>query len=173
MRAEKQLLLDEIQEKLEHSKALVLTSYQKLEPNTAANLRDALRKQGGGLEVVRKRILAKAAAASGFALDLDILQGHIAVFFIDEDPVTVTKTIFDFSKEHVDTLTVLGGRFEGRFCSATDVEQISKLPTKDEMRAQFLGLLEAPMSQTLATFEALLSSVMHCLENKSQESAST
>ena len=41
-----------------------------------------------------------------------------------------------------------------------------KLPAKDEMRAQLLGLFEAPMSQTLSTMESLLTSVMHCLENK-------
>ena len=53
------------------------------------------------------------------------------------------------------------------FCSASDVEQISKLPSKEEMRAQFLGTLEAPLSQTLGVIEALLTTVMHCLENKS------
>lgn len=173
MRAEKQLLLDEIREKIDHSKALVLTSYKKLEPNLTAGLRDTLRQQGGGLEVVRKRILAKAAKASGLVVDMDTLQGHIAVFFSGEDPVVTTKTIFDFSKANEDILTILGGCFEGQLCSASDVEQIAKLPGKDEMRAQFLGTLEAPMSQALATVEALLSSVMHCLENKSQESAST
>ena len=35
-------------------------------------------------------------------------------------------------------------------------KQISKLPGKDEMRAQFLGLLEAPMAQTLAVMEAVI-----------------
>jgi large subunit ribosomal protein L10 len=53
-------------------------------------------------------------------------------------------------------------------CSASDVEQISKLPGKDEMRSQFLGTLEAPLAQTLSVLEALLTSVMYCLENKSQ-----
>ena len=45
---------------------------------------------------------------------------------------------------------------------------MSKLPSKDEMRAQFLGTLEAPMAQTLAVMDALLTSVVHCLNNKVQ-----
>ena len=169
MRAEKQLLLDEIKEKIDQSKAMVLASYQKLSPNTTAGFRDSLRKIGGGLEVVRKRVLIKAAEASGVQLDPDILEGHIAVIFADEDPVATTKLIFAFSKENEDTLKVLGGRLEGQLCTGADIEMISMLPGKDEMRAQFLGLLEAPMSQTLAVVEALLSSVMHCLENKAQK----
>ncbi len=171
MRAEKQFLLDEVQEKLDSAKALVLTSYQKLRPNTVAGLRDTLRKQGGELEVVRKRILLKAMQARGLSFNADALEGHIALFLINEDPVVTTKVIFEFSKEHEDLLTVLGGKFEGQICSAGDVERISKLPGRDEMRAQFLGLLEAPMSQTLATVEALLCSAIHCLEEKSAKNS--
>lgn len=169
MRADKQLLLDEIRENIDNAKALVLMSYQKLEPNATAAFRDNLRKQGAGLEVVRKRVLAKAAQASGLGIDIDAFEGHIALVYASEDPVAATKTVFDFSKENDDILKILGGKFEGQLCSAADVEKIAKLPGKDEMRAQFLGLLEAPMSQTLAVVEALLTSVLHCLENKSQE----
>ena len=53
MRPEKQLLLDEIKDKISASKALVLASYQKLEPNLAAKFRMNISKTGGSLEVVR------------------------------------------------------------------------------------------------------------------------
>ncbi|MBY0530029.1 MAG: 50S ribosomal protein L10 [Rhabdochlamydiaceae bacterium] len=172
MRAEKQFLLDEIKDKMTRSKALVLTSYKRLQPNVVAGFRSTLSQLGGSLEVVRKRVLLKAAQVAGVTIDADLLEGHIAVIFADEDPVQTTKAIYQFCKENEEILRVLGGRFEGAVCSAQDVEQISKLPSKDEMRAQFLGTLEAPMSQTLAVMEALLSSVMHCLENKSQQSNS-
>lgn len=169
MREEKQLLLDEIKEKIDQSTAMVLTSYQQLSPNMTASFRETLRKQGGTLEVVRKRVLIKAAQAAGISLNVDELEGHIAVIFTQADPVTTTKLVFQFSKDNEDVLKVLGGQFEGQLVSGKDVEIISKMPGKDEMRAQFLGLLEAPMSQTLAVVEALLSTVMHCLENKSQQ----
>jgi len=170
MIAEKQLLLDEIKEKIDQSKALFLASYQKLSPNMTAGFRNTLRTQKASMEVVRKRILLKAAEAAGIQLDPSTLEGHIAVIFADDDPVATTKLIFSFSRENENTLKILGGLLEGKFCSGSDIELISQLPGKDEMRAQFLGLLEAPMSQTLAVVEALLSSVMHCLENKVQKS---
>jgi Ribosomal protein L10 len=169
MREEKQLLLDEIKDKIDQSTALVLTKYQKLDPNLAATFRESMSKAGGHFEVVKKRILVKAAAASGVVLDVNLLQGHIGVIFALEDPITVTKEVFQFAKDNEEVFEVLGGRFEGKLCSPQDVEQISKLPSKDEMRAQFLSVLEAPMAQTLSTMEALLTSVMHCLENKTQQ----
>lgn len=171
MRPEKQLLLNEIKEKIDGSKALFLTRYQRLNPNLASAFRMQVAKSGGSFEVVRKRILLKAAGESGIALQSGMLEGHIGVVFADVDPIEMTKVIYQFRKENEDVLEVLGGRFDGQLCSAKDVEQISQLPSKDEMRAQFLGTLEAPLSQTLAVVEALLTSVMHCLENKSQASS--
>ncbi len=168
MRKEKQLLLDEIQDKIGDAEALVWTSYQSLKPDLSADFRMQLLKAGGGFAVVKKRVLLKAAEAKGLALDEKTLGGHIGVAFAYEDPITMTKVVFDFAKENKDTLTVLGGQFEGRLCSPEDVKAISQLPSQDEMRAQFIGLLEAPMSQTLSVMEALLTSIMHCLENKSQ-----
>lgn len=172
MRPEKQFLLDEIQEKIVNAKALVFASYKKLEPNAVAGFRSNLAKVGGSLEVVRKRILIKAAQVAGVTLDKGLLEGHIAVFFADQDPVQTTKVIYQFSSENEDVLKVLCGQFEGAICSAQDVELISKLPNKDEMRAQLLGTLEAPLSQTLAVFEALMTSVIYCVENKCQQSNS-
>lgn len=169
MRQEKQLLLDEIKEKIDQSQALVVTRYQKLEPNLAAKFRMRILQSGGSFEVVKKRVLMKAAETCGFTLDRDMLDGHIGVVFADQDPLQTTKALFQFSKENEEVFTVLGGRFEGKLCTAQDVEMLAKLPSKDEMRAQFLGLLEAPMSQTLAVVEALLTSVIHCVENKSKE----
>ena len=79
-----------------------------------------------------------------------------------------TGLYFTFSKDNKDTLEILGGHFDGRLCTAADMKALSQLPSQEEMRSQFLGLLEAPMSQTLSVMEALLSSVVHCLENKSK-----
>ena len=169
MRPEKQLLLDEIKDKISASKALVLASYQKLEPNLAAKFRMNISKTGGSLEVVRKRILIKAAKEAGVSLDPDVLEGHIAIVFAEQDPIQTTKVIYQFCQENEEMLNVLGGQFEGKLCSAKDVELISRLPSQDEMRAQLLGLFEAPLAHMLGTVDALLTSVIFCLENKCQE----
>jgi large subunit ribosomal protein L10 len=172
MRPEKQLLLDEIKDKIDASQALVFARYQKLAPNLASKLRMDVAKTGGSLEVVRKTIFLKAAQIAGVSIDPEKLEGHIAVFFAEQDPVQTTKLIYQFCQDNESILQVIGGQFEGKMCSAQDMEQISKLPSQNEMRAQLLGLFEAPMAQMLSTVEALLTSVIHCLENKAQENNS-
>ena len=54
-------------------------------------------------------------------------------------------------------------------CTAADVEAIAKLPNLNEMRAQFLGLLEAPMAQNAQVVHAVLASVLYCLEEKGKQ----
>lgn len=173
MRIEKQLLLDEIKDKITGAKSIVFARYKALEPNRSFAFRSNLAKAGGSLEIVKKRILVKAAGAAHMALSADVLEGHIAVIFGQEDPVLMTKAIYQFSSENEGLLEVLGGHFEGVFCSSNDVELLSKLPGRDEMRSQFLATLEAPLSQTLAVMEALLTSVMYCLENQAEKTNSS
>jgi len=169
MRKEKQLLLDEIQGKMEGANALVLTRYQGLSPDLSFAFRSQISEAGGSFSIVKKRILMKAAEAEGISLDPEALQGHIGVVLAHDDPISATKAFFQFAKENEKVFEVIGGQFEGLFCTAKDVKAISQLPSQDEMRSQFLGLLEAPMSQTLSVMEALLTSILHCLENKAQE----
>lgn len=166
MRAEKQLLLDEIKEQISASPSFVVMSYEGLTANLASDFRDQVAKVGGDVEVLGKRMLLKAASEQGITLDEKQLVGHIGVVFVGEDAVEATKAVYQFSKDNGDILKVVAGRFDGQIYSPEDVKKLSKLPGKDEMRAQFLGLLEAPMSQTLSTMEALVSSVVYCLDNK-------
>ncbi len=168
MRPEKQLLLHELQEKIEGSQALFFTRYSRMHSNLTAQFRSLVLKTGGNFTAVRKRIFVKAAEKAGISVGKGDLEGHIGIVFAYADPVQMTKALFQFRKENQDTLQVLGGRFDGKPCSAKDVEHISMLPGMDEMRGQLLGTFEAPMSQTLAVFEALLCSVMYCVEQKAQ-----
>lgn len=169
MRQEKQLLLDSISDAIQNSSAFVLTSYEKIDANMTADFRSDFVKSGGELLAVKKRVFLKAAASCGVDIDPTKLNGHIALAIMGEDYVDTTKKLFDFCDSNKELMQVLAGHFDGKIVSAQDVEQISKLPSKDEMRAQLLSLFEAPMADTVSVMHSLLTSVMHCLENKSQQ----
>jgi len=169
MRREKQLLLDEIKDKIVESKAFILTRYINMKANSAWNFRGSIAKTGGDFEVVRKRVLVKAAQEAGITLDINNLEGHIGVVFPGSDAIETTKAVFQYGQGKEKSIEVLGAHLDGRLYLANDVETLSKLPGKNEMRAQLLGLFEAPMAQTLAVMEALLTSVIYCLDNKGKE----
>jgi len=169
MRKEKQLLLDEIKEQIASSQSLIVTQYHRIAPNLSWDFRSELKKSGGNYEVVKKRIFVKAAKEAGVDLPDESLQGHIGLVLADDDGIAATKTVFDFAKDNKGALDVLCGFYENKFYTKEQTEALSKLPSKDEMRAQLLGLFEAPMSQTLSVMQSLLTSVMYCLDNKVKE----
>lgn len=166
MRKEKQLLLNEVKEKVEKAPSFVITSYRGLNPNLGFDIRKVLCDAGSEFTVVKKRLFLKVAEEIGVQIDHRLLEGHIAIVSSGEDTVGMAKALYGFAKDHQEVFNVLGGYFDGKVCSATEVEQISKLPTKEEMQAMFLSTLEAPLSQTLGVFDAVLTSVIHCLNAK-------
>lgn len=169
MKIEKQYLLDEIKGQISGATAFVFTQYGKLSANRANEFRRTLQKHGGHFEVVKKRVLVKALEQAGHAIAVDDLTGHIGIVVATTDPLELTKAVLKFSEANESVLTAVGGYFEGILVGAADVARIATLPSRDQMRAELLGLMEAPMSQTLAVIEALLSSVPHCIQNKSQQ----
>lgn len=168
MRHEKQLLLEEIKEQIDRYDSFVIMRYLSLSANLANQFRREIAKAGGNVEIVRKRVLIKAAMAAGVQLDHDALLGHVGLVFAGNDPLEMTKTVIKFSQDNEKVVQVIGGRIDKQLYSAEDMDKLSKLPNKDGMRAQLLSVLEAPMSQTLAVMDAVLSSVVYCLDNKCQ-----
>jgi len=172
MRPEKQLLLDEIQGQIEGHDAFVIMNYTGLDANMVNQFRCQIAESGGEVEMVRKRILVKAASAAGIELDLEQLPGHVSLVFGGKDAVQTTKTVFQLKKETGKSVNVIGGHFEGKFYNSEEVETLSKLPGKNEMRAQLLSVFEAPQQQTVAIMDSLLCSILYCMENKSKEESS-
>jgi large subunit ribosomal protein L10 len=166
MREEKQLLLDEIKEKIEGSKGFVALNYQNFTSARAREFRDRMAEVGGEFEVVRKRVFIKAAESVGIQIDAKTLQGHVGIVFAHEDTTPVIKGSVKFGEDNDKAVTVLGGHIDGAVCTAEDVEAIAKLPNLQEMRAQLLAILEAPMAQTARVLHAVLASVLYCLEEK-------
>ena len=172
MRKEKELLKNEIKDKIENFESFVIMQYGALSANAANEFRRQIGKLGGEVEVARKRVLIKAAQDAGISLDHSSLQGHVGIVFFADDPIESTKAVIKFSQDRDKVIQVIGGRFDGRLYSGADVERLSTLPGKNEMRAQLLSVFEAPLSQTLAVIEALLTSVPHCLNNKAKQEGS-
>lgn len=169
MRADKQIFLDEIKDIIEGTDSIVLLSYSNIEANKAADFRKQMLEAEGEFRVVPKRLFVKAASEVGIAIDKEALKGHLGIVTTTADLIGVTKTLFQFAKESEDKIEILGGHVEGKQYSSSDMKALSRLPSQDQMRAEFLALLQAPMAQTLGVMDALLKSVIYCLDNKAKK----
>lgn len=158
MRAEKQLLLDEVKEKIDASKGFVIANYKGMSAQKARAFRDTVASANGDFEIVRKRVFAKAAEKIGIKLDADSLKGHVGILFAKEDAIALSKVAVEFSDKNDKTFELLGGMIDGAYCSGAEVQALASLPSLNELRGQFIG-----------TLQASLTSLLYCLEEKSKQ----
>ncbi|MCH9611710.1 MAG: 50S ribosomal protein L10 [Chlamydiia bacterium] len=165
------LLVNDIKEKIDADAGFAILDYTGLKSNQANDFRRHLNSVGGEVYVVKKRLLQKAAEQKGIALELSELEGHVAIAMSQDNFLDSLKAVFKYGKENEGVVKVLGAKFENENYNKAEAEALSKLPSLDEMRAQILGMLEAPMAQTLGVIEALLSSVISCVDQKSEKTS--
>ena len=166
MRKEKQLLLDEIKDKFSQFKDFVITSYDRLDPNTAADFRTSIINTGGCFSVVKKRIFLKATREAGIDIDQKMLTGHIGIIYSGNDLIATAKVIYEFKDKKTGLLDVLGGQFEGKPCLPSDLKELSALPSREQMRAQLLGVFEVPLSGLLSVIENAMTGVVSCMDQQ-------
>lgn len=156
MRAEKQLLLDEIKDKIDGSNGLFIIRYQRLNASRARLLRDVVSQAKGEFEVVKKRIFCKALAQSRFKFQVEQSEGDMAVLFAYEDPAQLSKAVLKYSDDNEKSLELLGAVIEGGLLDAQEALAFATLPSMNEMRSQIVGTLAAPLQEILALFEAFV-----------------
>lgn len=167
MRKEKQYLLDDLKQRIENSKGFLVTQYKNMSANGMTNFRGNIAEKGGDFEVIAKRVFLKAAEQNGIEFKKENLDGHIGIAFAHEDYITLVKEVHKYAKE-TENMQILSGFMEGKLYDQETIVKLSKLPSLDQMRSQFVGLIAAPMTQTLGVFHAILTSVLYALENKAK-----
>lgn len=166
MRAEKQLLLDEIEDKIEDFKSFIVARYDKLSAADTRAFRREMAKLGSEYEVVRKRIFLKATEKQGLEIDASLLEGHVGVVFSGEEPMETAKAIVNFGKECSGSFEMLAGHVDGKICDSEEMKLLAQMPSKNELRAQLLALLQAPMAQSVGIMNAVMRSLVTCMDNK-------
>lgn len=156
MRREKQMLLDEIKEKIENANGLIVARYKSLSGAKSRLLRDTVATANGEFEVVKKRIFSKAMKQSRYKCDVEHFTGDIGIFFAFDDAVALSKVALKYGDANNGAIELVGACVEGSWLSASEINVLAKLPGINEMRSQIVGTIAAPMQEILALFEAYL-----------------
>ena len=155
-RTEKTAVIDELAEDLGEAEAIFAVDYKGISVPQAAELRTKLRESDAQFKVVKNR-LAKLAAEKAGTEDIDdLLQGPIALTLIKGDAVVAAKTITTFSKEH-EVLEYRGGIMDGPRLDIESFQAIARLPGRDVLHGQLVGLAASPLTGLVAGMSNLIS----------------
>jgi large subunit ribosomal protein L10 len=106
-------------------------------------LRKAVREADGKARIV-KNTLARIAFKNN---DIDVEFEENNIFVWGEDQITLAKIITKHAKDHKDTFKIKGAVIEGEVKDAAYVEEVSKLPTKDELLGMVAFMMKAPIAK--------------------------
>jgi large subunit ribosomal protein L10 len=147
-REQKVELVTEMGEKLKAAKVAVLTRYQGFTVAQANQFRRELRSVGGECRVAKNTLAKRAFEGSAYQGTERWLEGQTALVMGYEDPIAVTKIVAKWADTVSEKFAIKGGLFEGEVLEPSAVVALSKIPSKDVLRAQLLAMMQAP-AQTL------------------------
>lgn len=161
---QKEALIAEVAEKIKGSKALVFANFKGVSVKNVTLIRQELRKSGSSWQVLKKTLLNLALKDAGVEVDARALEGQVGVAF-SQDEVAAAKVIADFQKANKDvTFAIEGGALGKKALSVAEVKALAKLPSQDELRAQLVGTLQAPIAGFVRTLSANLSGLVQVLK---------
>lgn len=132
------------------SQALFLTQYTGLSMKQIDELRSKVREAGGEFHVVKNTLGRVALEQIGMPVSEKQLEGSTAVVFAFRSAAEMAKVISEYANKS-EYVKVKGGYLDRRPIAANDVQALADLPPLPVMRAQLLGVLNAPASKLVRT----------------------
>jgi large subunit ribosomal protein L10 len=160
-------VLDETGDLITRSQAVVLTEYRGLTVPQMSDIRKKLRDADADFSVV-KNTLFKRAAGEDVAADAQLeatLNGPTAAVFALGDPVAAAKVVSDYIAANRNTpLKVKGGLISGKFYTPSQVEALSKVPSREVLISQMLGAFNSPIAGFVGTLNGIVSNFVYTLQ---------
>jgi large subunit ribosomal protein L10 len=167
-RAEKEEKVRGIAQRLQASKAAVLTDYRGLSVKDAAELRAALAEVDARFSIVKNTLTKLAVKEAGLEGLAEFVDGPTAIAFILGDPVAGAKRLVDEARR-LPVLEVRGGFAEGRILSADQIRQLASLESREVMLARIAGLGKVQLSRTAWILQALQAKFLLALRALSEK----
>jgi large subunit ribosomal protein L10 len=149
-REQKETMLAEYMEWLGKSKAVVLVEYSGLKMKDLDVIRAKARENGGEFHVVKNKLAKLALEKAGYSVPADYAEKSTAIGFAFNDPAGFTKALTETTKS-MEAVKVKGGFLDAKALSVSEVKSLASLPPLPVLRAQLLGVLQAPASKLVRT----------------------
>lgn len=152
-RTEKAQVVEELREAFANAKSIILASHTGIDVNTINELRSSFRQEQVEYRVVKNTLAKLAIAGTDMEPLGEYFVGPTAVAYSFEDAISPARIAKQFAKDH-DKYEIRAGYVDGSVFGAEGVVALAEMPTKPELQAKLLGLLQAVPSKFLRTLNA-------------------
>ncbi len=140
----KKAAVAEISGSIANAQTMVIAEYRGISVESMTKLRANARKESVYLHVLKNTLARRAVEGTSFAALADQMKGPL-VYAVSEDPVAAAKVLHQFSKTD-DKIVIKAGSYNGDLLDAAQVADLASIPSRDELLAKLLGVMQAPVS---------------------------
>lgn len=172
-RSAKEQAVEKLSNDLGRIKLAVMTDYRGLTVREVEELRDVLRKEGVSYRVTKNTLLRLAASNNPALSEIDpkTFNGPMALAMGFDDEVAPARVIFQYAKTH-DALEVVGAiTADGQVLTAAQVKALATLPTREQLIAQVVGTIAAPLTGFVGVMSGNVRSIINVLNALSEAKA--
>lgn len=144
MNPDKKIIVDQLLQRLENTPYLLLVDYTGLTMPQFNTIRKRLREVDAKFHVTKNSYIKAAGTEKNYPADIQKdLSGQTAIVFGDKDVCAAAKVIAGANKEFQKPV-IKSGVLDGTFLSASEVQGLADVGSKDNLLAKLLGVLNAP-----------------------------
>ena len=143
---QKKTEVKELAERMKEAKLILLTDYRGISVVDDTELRRDLRNANATCNVIKNNITRRALKECGVEGLDEALVGPTAVIMSNEDYLSASKTIYNFTKTH-DFYKIKGGVVDGKVMTADEIITLAKLPSREDLLSMLAGALLANISK--------------------------
>ena len=160
--AEKEQMTGEFANRFRAAEMAVLVGYQGITCADLTDLRKKLKPVNGKFAVVKNTLARRALSGTPGEGLKDLFSGPTAVIWTGEDPVGPAKILKEFAKGN-EKFSVKGGILGESIVDAKTIDALAALPSRNQLLANLLALINAPATRLLQTINAPASSLARLL----------
>jgi large subunit ribosomal protein L10 len=161
-KSQKDLDLAELTEKLKTAKSVVLAEYRGTTVKDIENFRKAMRAENVFAKVYKVTLLRKALEANGIDSSGIDYKAPVILAISEDEETTPARVVKAISKD-VKTIGVLSGILGHALVDKAQVLALADLPSKDQLRAQVVGTINAPISGFVNVLAGNVRSILNVL----------
>ncbi len=143
-----------LNQELGRAETAIVTSFSRLKASQAEELRKTVRSAGAKYRVVKNTLAGRAAKGTKVEQVLQGLTGVTSIAYTSGDPVALAKALAKYAKDNPE-ITFKAVVMEGRVLPANQVEALATMPSREEIMAKLLFLINAPAQRLVTAMNAV------------------
>ena len=156
----------ELTEKMSRMQAVIVADYRGITVEEITKVRNKIRPLGGEFIIAKNTLALIAAKATGFAAIEPALYGPTALCFAYTDAAAVAKAVKEVNAE-IKKLSFRGAMLGDTYIAGEKaLEVVASVPTRQEILAQIVGTIDAPVSGIVGVLNSAATGVVYAVQGR-------